>query len=200
MKIVLTGGPSAGKTTIGLAIEREFRDRVILVPESASLLFRGGFPRKSGGRAQVHQQRAIYHVQKESEAIHRLENQNRILVCDRGTVDGIAYWPEGDIKFEDSLGTTLENELSRYDWVMHLDTSSEAQFETDNPLRTEDYDLACQINEKIKMVWSKHPRHLIIPNTRRFSLKIELVLEIIEEILDGKTYEEMKHKLGTNGK
>ena len=44
-RIVLTGGPGGGKTTAGDLFRREFGERVVLVPEAATLLFSGGFPR-----------------------------------------------------------------------------------------------------------------------------------------------------------
>ena len=44
-KIVLTGGPCAGKTTMAQILSRAFHGSVVNVPESASLLFSGGFPR-----------------------------------------------------------------------------------------------------------------------------------------------------------
>lgn len=42
--IVLTGGPCSGKTTVLRAIAEEFRGRIVLVPEVATLLLSGGFP------------------------------------------------------------------------------------------------------------------------------------------------------------
>ena len=42
--IVLTGGPSAGKTAVQQVASEQFGDRLVLVPEAATLLFSGGFP------------------------------------------------------------------------------------------------------------------------------------------------------------
>ncbi len=44
-RVVLTGGPGGGKTTAADLLRREIGDRVIIVPEAATLLFSGGFPR-----------------------------------------------------------------------------------------------------------------------------------------------------------
>jgi len=50
LRIVLTGGPGGGKTTAADLFRRELGERVVLVPESATLLFMGGFPRASDPR------------------------------------------------------------------------------------------------------------------------------------------------------
>ncbi|MCB0954305.1 MAG: AAA family ATPase, partial [Microthrixaceae bacterium] len=44
-RIVLTGGPGGGKTTAADLFRREIGDSVVVVPESATTLFAGGFPR-----------------------------------------------------------------------------------------------------------------------------------------------------------
>lgn len=44
-RIVLTGGPGGGKTTAADLYRREIGDQVVVVPEAATLLYTGGFPR-----------------------------------------------------------------------------------------------------------------------------------------------------------
>jgi dephospho-CoA kinase len=44
-RIVLTGGPGGGKTTAADLFRREIGERVVVVPETATMLFAGGFPR-----------------------------------------------------------------------------------------------------------------------------------------------------------
>ena len=62
-RIVLTGGPGGGKSTAGDLFRREMGDRVVLVPEAATMVFSGGFPRVTQAGAAHAAQRAIYHVQ-----------------------------------------------------------------------------------------------------------------------------------------
>ena len=81
MKIVLTGGPSAGKTALVAIIEKQFYKNVVAVPEAATILFQGGFPRKSDSAHVNHQQRAIYFVQLELEAMAAIGEENKILLC-----------------------------------------------------------------------------------------------------------------------
>src|SRR5688572_16643689 len=90
-RIVLTGGPGAGKTAVLELIRHAFCPHVVVLPESAGLLFSGGFPRRSDEGARRAAQRAIYYVQRELEAAAEAL-QPAVLLCDRGTVDGVAYW------------------------------------------------------------------------------------------------------------
>lgn len=43
-KIVLTGGPCAGKTTVLNVLKQEFAGQILVIPEAATLLLSGGFP------------------------------------------------------------------------------------------------------------------------------------------------------------
>src|SRR6478672_3468896 len=90
-RIVLTGGPGGGKTTAADLFRREIGERVVVVPESATLLFAGGFPRSTDAPARRASQRAIYHVQRNLEDVQSARYPDRVLLCDRGTVDGAAY-------------------------------------------------------------------------------------------------------------
>jgi hypothetical protein len=44
--VVLTGGPGAGKTATLEVVQRELSRHVVVVPEAASILWKGGFPRR----------------------------------------------------------------------------------------------------------------------------------------------------------
>jgi len=91
-RFVLTGGPGAGKTAALELVRRTFCPHVVLVPEAAGILFAGGFPRGGGPEHARAAQRAIYHVQHELEIL-ALTHAPALVLCDRGTVDGAAYWP-----------------------------------------------------------------------------------------------------------
>ena len=92
-RIVLTGGPGGGKTTAADLFRREIGDRVVIVPEAATILFQGGFPRSREPQASRFAQTAIFHVQRHLEDVQAALFPGRTLLCDRGTVDGAVYWP-----------------------------------------------------------------------------------------------------------
>jgi DNA helicase TIP49 (TBP-interacting protein) len=80
-RIVLTGGPGGGKTTAADLYRREIGDDVVVVPEAATLLFSGGFPRAPGELARQAAQRAIFHVQRGLEDVQSAQYPGRILLC-----------------------------------------------------------------------------------------------------------------------
>src|SRR4249919_3713171 len=90
-RIALTGGPGAGKTALLEMVRQAFCSHVRILPEAASIVFGGGFPREDDLACERASQRAIYHVQRELEASADAHNA-AIVLCDRGTVDGSAYW------------------------------------------------------------------------------------------------------------
>ena len=123
-RVVLTGGPGGGKTTAADLYRREIGDQVVVVPEAATLLYTGGFPRTGKKGVRRATQRAIYHVQKNLEEAHAEAYRSRVLLCDRGTVDGAAYWPGDPMLFFKHVETSLERELARYDAVIFFETAA----------------------------------------------------------------------------
>ena len=107
-RIVLTGGPGGGKTTACDILRRELGKHVAFVPEAATMLFMGGFPRYENPHCVEYQQRAIYAVQVNLEQTQRMQYPGRILLCDRGTLDGAAYWEGGMQDWCERMGTTEE--------------------------------------------------------------------------------------------
>jgi predicted ATPase len=176
--VVLTGGPGAGKTATLEMIKHELCDHVRVVPEAASVVFGGGFPRVASPIGRVAAQRAIFFVQREMEAAIESEHP-AILLCDRGTVDGAAYWPgPGDLW--SAVGTTRAEQLARYDAVIHLRTpSAESGYNRANPLRTETAAEAAVLDARIVHAWDEHPRRVIVPNATQFPVKAARVLELI---------------------
>ncbi|MFN9069095.1 MAG: ATP-binding protein, partial [Bdellovibrionales bacterium] len=193
--IVITGGPSGGKTTLIEAIKRELAPEVITVPEAASLLYRGGFPRGRDTHSQVRTQKAIYYVQEQLEGLAQDQSRSSTLVCDRGSLDGLAYWPENHTDYFEELETNLNQEISRYDWVLHLDTAHSQSYDLSNPVRTENYEEAWKLNERIKWAWSQHPQVLIVSANSDFFSKMALCLHLIRGIIDGRDYESIKRDL-----
>src|SRR3954452_22879758 len=123
-RIVLTGGPGAGKTVVAHRLAAAQPDRFALVPEAATQVYDALQTRWDRldieGRRDV--QRRIYRVQIEQEARLAAEHPGKILLLDRGTIDGAAYWPEGPDDYWRDLGSTLPAELARYEQVIWMQT------------------------------------------------------------------------------
>ena len=179
VRIVLTGGPGAGKTAILEMLRHALCAHTAFAPETASLLFRGGFPRDTAEPSRCAAQRAIFHVQTEIENVFSARVGLHSLLCDRGTIDSVAYWPQTPESFWRELETTVDAQLARYDVVIHLRVPSiEAGYHT-NGVRTETAEQAAAIDARIAEAWSKHPRMHVIPPTRFFLEKARHVLALV---------------------
>ena len=168
-RIVLTGGPGAGKTAVLELVRHALCEHVRIVPEAAGIVFGGGFPRDPDPATRRAGQRAIFYVQRELEAAAQATNPS-IVLCDRGTVDGVAYWPGPD-ELWSQVGTTLDEQLARYAAVLHLRTPDDAGYAHSNPLRVETALEARAIDLRIAAAWRRHPRQFEIPSMPDFVAK-----------------------------
>jgi hypothetical protein len=154
-----------------------------VLSESAGIVFGGGFPREADPVCRAAAQRAIFHLQRGLEVVGDAHNP-AIVLCDRGTVDGVAYWPSDPDGFWSSLGTTRERELARYDAVIHLMTPSPDQgYNHVNPLRTESPAAAAAIDARILEAWAGHPRRYVVEPSARFLDKAAQALEVLRREL-----------------
>ncbi|MBK6517126.1 MAG: ATP-binding protein [Polyangiaceae bacterium] len=177
--VVVTGGPGAGKTAVLELVRRTLCDHAAVLPEAASILFGGGFPRSSSRPGRRAAQRAIYYVQSQVEQMVREEGLVGVGLCDRGTLDGLAYWPGDPADFFSSLETTRERELSRYAAVLHLRVAPDGAYDRTNPLRVEDASEAAVIDAKIEEAWQGHPRRMFVDSTPSFLEKATRAVELL---------------------
>jgi hypothetical protein len=192
-RVVLTGGPGGGKTTAADLYRREIGEDVVIVPEAATLLYSGGFPRAGEAGVRRATQRAIYHVQKNLEDAQAYHYRSRVLLCDRGTIDGAVYWPGEPGSFFTDVGTTFDQQLLRYDAVLFFETAAVGgvSIEGGNPQRTETIEEALELDRKLKALWSKHPRFVFIPHEASFMKKINSGLRELAKVVSG--YQQMGH-------
>ena len=189
MMLVVTGGPSGGKTTLIQALQKDMSPKVTVVPEAASILYHGGFPRKGSESARKHTQKAICWVQGELEEIIKSESDKAdVIICDRGRLDSVAYWPGNPDDLFHQLSTTREREIARYDWVIHLDTAHQEFYDTTNPVRTETLREAKDLNDRIKAAWATHPQRIIIPHHDDFLTKMAKARSVVSHIIKGQSY------------
>jgi predicted ATPase len=177
-RVVLTGGPGAGKTAVLELVRQAFCEHVTILPETAGILFGGGFPRGTALHLRQADQRAIFYTQRELESTTEGTNA-AVVLCDRGTADAAAYWP-GPGSFWLAVGSTLEEQLRRYDAVIHLRTpGGESGYNRSNPLRVESAAEAAAIDERILQSWAAHPRRHVIEEARDFMTKATRALDVL---------------------
>lgn len=181
-KIVITGGPGAGKSALLEMARMQFCPHVALLPEAATILFRGGFWRDDSPHGREAAQRAIFHVQKEMEHFVYLEKKHTLAICDRGTLDGLAYWPKSRASFFKELKISHKEELLSYSAVIHLRTPTlENGYNHKNPVRTETVNEALEMDQKIEAAWDGHPRRFFIESTESFMEKAEKTFRILRK-------------------
>ena len=194
-KIVLTGGPCAGKTTALSWIGNYFEDRgykVLFVPETATELIPNGIaPNTCSSKYEFQLIHTILQKTKEKmyeKAAKGMNNDKILIVCDRGTIDSKAFIKDYEFKkIMDELNTTEVKERDSYDAVFHLVTAAKGKEEyytlENNKARTESVEEAKKIDDKIISSWTGHPHFRIIDNNTEFDEKLERLIREIASFL-----------------
>ena len=184
--VVLTGGPGAGKTAVLESVRKILCNHVAILPESAGIVFGGGFWRMDSMSGRVASQRAIFHIQNEMENLVRGEQRWGIGLCDRGSLDGLAYWPEDEESFWTTFQTSKSQEYEKYKAVIHLRSPSlDKGYNHQNPIRVETAEEAARIDNRIHQVWKDHHNYAMIESTDSFLEKVNLAFKKIESFLPG---------------
>lgn len=179
-RVVLTGGPGAGKTAVLEVVRKHLCEHVVVLPEAASIVYGGGFPRRSNEAARRAGQLAIFHVQDQLEVMALAEGEPALVLCDRGVLDGLAYWPGDAEEFFEATGTTQREVFGRYAAVIHLRTPTAATgYNRLNPLRVESADEASVIDGRLLEVWKDHPRRVVVECETEFLDKLEQTLAFL---------------------
>ena len=184
-KIVLTGGPSGGKTTALSILKETFGKKIALVQEAATLIYSGGFPRTDNSPIHiVHAQNILFYTVHQLEELAEKTSPASVMVCDRGSIDGAVYWPYGPENFFEAMHTTLEAELARYDAVIHLSPPPEKDaYRQVTNVRTENLQQAFEIDDKILKIWEKHPNRLVVPREKHYFEKAEIIKNFVENMI-----------------
>lgn len=184
-RIVLTGGPGGGKTTALDLIRREFGGQITTVPEAATMIFSGGIARTNDDHVLKTQQTAIYHLQKYLEDIQRATYPNSIILCDRGSLDGLAYWPGSYEDYFQTMKTTIEEEFARYDAVIFFETAAKSgeSIKSNNPIRNESEKAAIALDDKLQQVWSQHPNYNLVNSAESFIKKVMFGINTVEDVI-----------------
>lgn len=190
-RIVLTGGPCSGKSTIMQLLGERLRDRVHCVPEVATIVIGqvGILPPQEDGPDMRRFQRTLARVQEAFEDISNdqaVRDGKQALLLDRGLMDNAAYLPGGIDMLEELLGTRRYTIFNRYQMVLSLSTAPRDVYDqalADHPARRETYEQALERAAQTREVWSEHP-WLVPINEDLFEDKVREVEETIEYVLE----------------
>lgn len=190
-KIVITGGPCAGKSTAMQSIKDAFTKlgyAVLFVSETATELITGGVaPWTLKSNAEYQKLQLKLQLEKEKiyeKAALSIESDKVLIVCDRGAMDNKAYMDE--IEFLSVLNAINTNEVELrdgYDAVFHLATAAKGaeKFYTtaNNSARTETPKEAIVLDDKLISVWTGHPHLRVIDNSTDFEGKMQRLIKEI---------------------
>ncbi len=180
--IVITGGPGAGKTAVLELARKQLCEHIAIMPEAASIIFGGGFWRLNSVSAKMASQRAIFYVQQELENLVLNEKNWAVGICDRGTIDGLAYWPSEEAAYWKSLETSQQKQFDKYSLVIHLRTPTEALgYNLQNPIRIETALEAAKIDARIAQVWNPHPNYFQVDSATNFLEKAQKAIGLISQ-------------------
>ncbi len=194
-KIVLTGGPCAGKTTASTWISNYFSKRgytVLFVPETATELISNGVTPWGCGTNLDYQtfQVRLQKVKEKifEEAAKTMDSDKILIVCDRGILDNKAYMKNVEFKqLMNEFHTSETKERDSYDAVFHLVTAAKGAEDVytlaNNGARTETKEQARDLDDKIISAWTGHPHLRIIDNSTDFEEKLERLLKEIAGFL-----------------
>jgi len=191
-KIVLTGGPGAGKTIAGKYLEKQLAPHAVYVPEAATQVYtRLG---KKWDQLSIDQRRAAQtemyrlQLQQESEAVAAASAAGvPLLILDRGTLDGAGYWPDGAEAFWAAMGTTAGAELGRYFAVLCLETAAALDLydhDISNPVRFESPLEAIASGERMYDLWRAHPNLVRVGAYDDFDEKLAAVQSAVRLMVE----------------
>jgi len=107
-----------------------------------------------------------------------------VALCDRGKLDGLAYWPGEEGDFFDQMCTTREAELGRYHAVIHLRPPEGTTYDrSTNRLRIEDAEQARAVDDRIEHAWRGHPNRHFVASTAGFLEKALAAFRLIRDEL-----------------
>lgn len=206
VKIVITGGPCAGKSTAMSWIQKHFSEKgwtVLFVPETATEFISGGVaPWTCGTNAEYQVVQMTLQREKErlfEQAARTMPKDRILIVCDRGMLDNHAYMNEAETAYV--LGCIGESEVEMrdsYDAVFHLVTAAKGAEEfyttANNAARIETVEQAVALDDKIIAAWTGHPHFRVINNETDFEEKMRRLIKEIASFLGGPEPLEIERK------
>ncbi|MCC7543573.1 ATP-binding protein [bacterium] len=192
---VLKGGPQSGKSTILKRIEQVYGDRIIVVPEVATVLLTHLWPKRDlvdlqTGAWMDTLQHSIFHTQQGLERLARVRAQTggQVLIGhDRGVFDNAGYLGITGRELARMFGANFDELMGMYDLVIHLDTLAKLypeQFGSEtNEARYETVDEAIAVDERIWQAYAEHPHQVRIAATDDFEAKVAEVMRYIDGLL-----------------
>lgn len=196
-KVVLTGGPCTGKTTVLKSIKDYYTKKcfkVIVVSETATELINDGIKCFGIDKLvnEVDYQEMVLKLQLQKEdivdsVISLHEDEDILVVYDRGTLDGEAYINERqftNVMKKVNPNLTSHDLLSRYDMVLVLIGDKSFYTLETNSARKESVEEALDIGKKTLMSWIEHDNLKLVFPKETMEEKTNEVLDDIHKVFN----------------
>lgn len=195
-KIVLTGGPCAGKTSAMSYLSSKLRELgygVLIVKELATEIIQAGYsPSETLSLYDFEESLILEQLRREqfyTILTHKLHNEKVVILFDRGVMDAKAYIDEVSWKnlVQDNNLSLITLRDVRYDAVIHMRTAAlgAETFYTkeNNSARRENLLEAREQDNKTLSAWIGHPHLFVIDNSGDFEHKVRRVCVAVLRIL-----------------
>ena len=207
-RIVLTGGPAAGKTTLISRVLKEFKQdegwKVITIPETSTELISGFGIKPFGGCVSMLDFQdfvvadQLHKEQLALKAAQMVPEERVIVLYDRALFDNKAYVSDDEFRQVLShFGLTEQQALTHYDTVLHLVScakGAEFAYNFGNEARYEPLEVAREKDELTLRAWSAHPNVHVIDNSVDFEDKIARGLRAVYAAIGRPAQQEVWHK------
>lgn len=188
-KVVITGGPCAGKTTAMSWLRNALTKKgytVLFCPETATELISGGVaPWTCNTNMEYQRCQLQLQYAKEQiflEAANHMPPEKIVIFFDRGFLDNKVYMTDEEFRILlEDMGFNEKDTRDWYDAVFHLVTAAKGEEKyytlANNGARTETVEQARELDDKLIRAWDGHPYHVIIDNADDFECKMVRLLK-----------------------
>lgn len=200
-RIVLTGGPGSGKTTVLNSIVNMYTSlgvKVVVVSETATEIINSGIKPFGDDKIEMLDfQKLVLSLQLSKEKIYdeaiRMyqkvhPNEDILIIYDRGSIDNKAYIT--DEEFDAVMQSVCDDDystiLNKYDLIIDLVGSKKFYTLENNKARSESADVALTLGEKTLKSWVGHPKVKIVGPKENMNDKVSEVVSYINELLSKK--------------